>query len=135
MAQKTKAQLTELAEANDVDISNAKTNADIEQALADAGVDTGSTPQNDDLQTSDDRDAALPSSELQDEARELGIEPNSYHTSNELQERIDHVRAEKEAVGGDTSISEARAEKPGSNANLNTASDEDAGVLSSRNTQ
>lgn len=123
MAKLTKAELTQLAEDNSVDITAAKTNADIEQALTDAGVEYGATPSND-QQTSDERDAALPSAELQDEARELGIEPSSYHTQNELQERVDHVRAEKEAVGGDTSISQAREDA--SNDNLNTASDEQA---------
>lgn len=128
MAQKTKAQLTALAEENNVDITNAKTNADIEKALTDAGVElngtSGDDKASDDLKSQDERDAALPSAELQDEARELGIEPSSYHTEQELQERVDHVRAEKEAVGVDPSITEAR--KPGANDNLNTASDEDA---------
>lgn len=124
MAKLTKAELTKLAEDNSVDITAAKTNADIEKALTDAGVEYGATPASDDLQSSDDRDAALPSAELQDEARELGIEPSGYHTQNELQDRVDHVKAEKEAVGGDTSISEARA--AGANDNLNTASDDEA---------
>ncbi len=110
----TKAELTALAEKHDVDISGAKTNADIEQALKDAGVETAAD-------RSEQRDAALPSAELQDEARELGIEPSGYHTEQELQERVDHVRAEKEAVGGDTT-----RPTDGSNDNLNTASDEDA---------
>lgn len=116
MAKLTKAELTALAEKHEVDITDAKTNADIEKALADAGVETAASK-------SEQRDAALPSAELQDEARELGIEPSAYHTEQELQERVDHVRAEKEAVGGDTSITEARK---GSNDNLNTADDEDA---------
>lgn len=123
MAKLTKAELTALADKHNVDISEAKTNADIEQALTDAGVETSS-------QQSEQRDAALPSADLQDEARELGIEPSSYHTTQELQERIDHVRAEKEAVGGDTSISEAR---DGSNANLNTATDGEADQLQPAN--
>lgn len=114
MAKATKAELTALAEKHGVDITNAKTNADIEQALADAGVETTA-------QKSEQRDADLPSVELQDEARELGIEPSGYHTQGELQERVDHVRAEKEAVGGDTT-----RPTDGSNDNLNTASDEDA---------
>lgn len=130
MAQPTKAELTELAKANNVDISNAKTNADIQKALDDAGVSSKPETSNDDLPKQADRDAALPSQEQQDEARELGIEPASYHTGNELQERIDHVKAEKEAVGGDTSISEARADR--GNDNLNTASDEDAAATEQR---
>lgn len=117
MAKLTKAELTALAEKHEVDISGAKTNADIETALKDAGVETAAD-------RSTERDEALPSADLQDEARELGIEPAVYHTEQELQARVDHVKAEKEAVGGDTSISEARA--AGSNDNLNTASDEDA---------
>lgn len=125
MAKLTKAELTALAEKHNVDISEAKTNADIETALKDAGVETAADRSN-------ERDEALPSAELQDQARELGIEPSGYHTTQELQERIDHVKAEKEAVGGDTSISEARADKPGSNDNLNTASDEDADQLKSQ---
>ena len=117
MAKATKAELTALAEKHGVDITEAKTNADIEKALQDAGVETAADK-------STQRDSALPSPEQQDEARELGIEPSGYHTTQELQERIDHVRAEKEAVGGDTSISEARAN--GGNDNLNTASDDEA---------
>lgn len=118
MAQKTKAQLTQLAEDNNVDISNAKTNAEIEQALVDAGVDVNGSSSTNDTEQADDQ---LPTAELQDEARQLGIEPSGYHSQSELQERVDHVRAEKEAVGGDTT-----RPTDGSNDNLNTASDEDA---------
>lgn len=76
--------------------------------------------------TASDADANLPTSKQADEARELGIEPSGYTDSKQLQERIEQVRAEKEAVGGDTSISEARAANDGSNDNLNTATDDEA---------
>jgi hypothetical protein len=61
------------------------------------------------------------SASLADEARQLGIEPSGFSSQEALQERVDHVRAEKEAVGGDTT-----RPTDGSNDNLNTASDEDA---------
>lgn len=124
MAQKTKAELQDEAKALGLDVAEDATVPQLKEAIKNAKAEGDAPdPAADDLKSQDDRDAALPSSELQDEARELGIEPSSYHTEQELQERVDHVRAEKEAVGVDPSISEARK---GSNDNLNTADDEDA---------
>lgn len=123
MAQKTKAELQDEAKALGLDVADDATVPQLKAAIKEAKGDAPD-PAADDLKSQTDRDAALPSQELQDEARELGIEPAVYHTEQELQERVDHVKAEKEAVGGDTSITEARA--AGANDNLNTASDEDA---------
>ncbi len=122
MAQKTKAELQAEAKELGLDVADDATVPQLKEAIKNAKGDGDQA--SDDLPSQADRDAALPSQELQDEARELGIEPSSYHTEQELQERVDHVRAEKEAVGVDPSITEAR--KPGANDNLNTASDEDA---------
>lgn len=146
MAQKTKAELTELAEANNVDISDAKTNADIEQRLTDAGVDLNGNSSNDSPDTTADPNSNVDdsvSASLADEARELGIEPASYTSAKQLQERVDHVRAEKEATAGDTSMTEARQaarqERERSrtanagNANLSNASDAEAENLKSKN--
>lgn len=47
-----------------------------------------------------DNDTSI-SESLANEARELGIEPSGYDTSDNLQARVDRVRAEKEAVQGD----------------------------------
>lgn len=107
MPSRTKAQLTELAEANNVDISEAKTNAEIEAALTEAGVELSPAKPEEPADEQVDEPKEV-TAEQADEARELGIEPSGFANGEQLQERIEHVRAEKEAVGGDTSISEAR---------------------------
>lgn len=84
-------------------------------------------------------DESYPSESLQNEARELGIEPSGYHTTNQLQERVDQVRAEKEAVGGDTSMTDARKEQretaraeDASNDNLSNATDAEAAATETK---
>lgn len=128
MAQKTKAELQAEAKELGLDVADDATVPQLKEAIKNAKGDAPD-PAADDLKSQDERDAALPSSDLQAEARELGIEPSSYHTEQELQERVDHVRAEKEAVGVDPSITEARK---GSNDNLNTADDEDAATTQAK---
>lgn len=83
------------------------------------------------------------SDSLANEARALGIEPATFGDDSEaLQERVDHVRAEKEAVGGDTDIEAARAEQreqretsrreDAENTNLSNATDAEADQLKSK---
>jgi hypothetical protein len=83
------------------------------------------------------------SDSLANEARALGIEPATFGDDAEaLQERVDHVRAEKEAVGGDTDIDAARAEQreqreasrkeDATQTNLSQATDAEADQLKSK---
>lgn len=47
------------------------------------------------------KDTTNVSEALANQARELGIEPASYSTTEALQERVDHVQAERDAVRKD----------------------------------
>lgn len=64
---------------------------------------------------------------LANEARELGIEPSSYSSTDALQERVDHVRAERDAVrkDGQADLQAERADEVEASAN---------GVMTTENT-
>lgn len=62
------------------------------------------------------------SESLANEARELGVEPSGYRDADQLQERVDHVRAERDAVSQGQEVPE------------NDDEVKDDGVLNTENT-